>query len=192
MDLVIEAWREHLAPFLAPLWDSATFWRTSVLLLLTVLAVAVMFRRWLADRVLGPGTREHDVAIFTAGNQLVDEPFLDDLLNRDLYNRHCQLDDIRRVPRFVGYLRRRENQYLDRSLRRVAAGLAQRLELVDGFVRKHFFTVRHDVGRLRLYPDDLIPKAAYDKAAAELHGLIGPAWKAFIKYRAQVQRRLRV
>lgn len=141
-------------------------------------------------------SREHDVALFKKGDATVNEAFLDALLNRDLYDQRCWLEDIRTVRHFCEDFGREENQFLDRKVRKAALNAVQKLAAVDAFVATNFFPV-NDSDKLRLYPemrhsDDEKLRNHYRKHAKELNALTEAAWDAYRQYRAAVRERLKV
>lgn len=50
-----------------------------------------MLGRKISELVLGLSRREHDVAIFSEGDEITDESFLGELLNGSLYQGRCWL-----------------------------------------------------------------------------------------------------
>ncbi len=144
-------------------------------------------------------SREHDLALFRKGDAAVNESFLDDLLNSDLYNHWCDIDNIRAVRHFWQDFEREENRFLDRKVRKAALAAIRALHDVDSFVAKNFFMSRlpNDEGRLFLYPElreaaDEEERARYWRFASDLNTLLGTAWELYKKYRATVKKRLMV
>jgi hypothetical protein len=149
-------------------------------------------------------SREHDVALFKKGDETVNEAFLDNLLNGNLYNHWCWLSDIRTVRHFAQDFRREENQYLDRGVRRAALDAVGTLQKVDSFVGQHCFTLLglpapdpDDGIALHLYPElrdseDQERRERYEQCARDLDDLTTAAWDAYRKYRATVRNRLKV
>ena len=142
--------------------------------------------------------REHDVALFRKGDATVNESFLNDLLNSDLYNHWCRYEAIRDLGHFCEDYLREENQFLDPRVRKAARKAIGKLDEVDRFVGQHFFrSPRGREGMLRLYPE--LREAAederrtlYQRRASELTALTGEAWRAYKEYRATVKKRLMV
>ena len=108
VDLLLDLWRQGLQPWIAPLWESARPWRVLFLGIITFMVGTFLVRRRLALRVLGLSTQGHDVAIFKAADVIANEPFLDGLLNRDVYQGRCELGDTIRLNQFTEYLARTE------------------------------------------------------------------------------------
>ncbi len=143
-------------------------------------------------------SRDHDVALFRKADATVNEVFVSDLLNADLYNRWCRVPDIRALRHFCDDYRREENQFLDQKVAKAALAAVEHLDAVDSFVGRHFFSVREmndDI--IRLYPelknaDDAVGRDRYRQRAEELTELTAAAWAAYREYRATVKRRLKV
>jgi hypothetical protein len=144
--------------------------------------------------------REHDVALFKKGDTTVNEVFLDDLLNSDLYNHWCNRRDIRAVGRFCTDFRRAESQFLDGRVAEAVGKAILALRQLDSFVGKNFFTsdMPNDNDRLVLHHDlrDSPNEAQRDRywnvLVPELNTLIDTAWEAYRQYRATVKKRLMV
>jgi hypothetical protein len=190
MNILIDLWRQELQPWINALWESATAWRVLLLGIITLIVVALMFRTRLARWVLGLSTHEHDVAIFKAADAIADEQFLDGLLNRDVYQGRCELDDAIRLDHFTQYLARTENQYRDRVVRRVTTKLLAALAPVQRGVRAHFFPIGNS-NVLKFYPDQ-IDEQHYRRSGEEMNAALDVAWPAFQRYRHVVKTRLTI
>jgi hypothetical protein len=185
---VVDLWERALRPWIDSLWDSLTVWRWWGLVAAALIAGLIQFRTPLARWVLGLSTRDHDVAIFKAADAIADERFLDGLLNRDVYQGRCELDDAMRLDHFTQHLARTENQYRDRALRRATTKLLAALAPVQRGVRTHFFAIeKGDV--LKFYPDH-IDEQRYRRSAKEMNAALNMAWPAFQRYRRVVKTRL--
>jgi len=165
--------------------------------LLTIIGLAILFRRRIAERITDPGSRQHDVALFTKADNIIDEPLLDDLLNHQLFNHWCERDAIERMGRFRRDFVREQNQYLHPEVRRAAHDLIDRLTKLDNFCSTHFFTSPTGDGSYRLYPEmrnhaEPEMRARYWDRVPELNELSEAAWTAYRKYRATVKKRLRI
>ena len=185
VDLLLDLWRQGLQPWIAPLWESARPWRVLFLGIITFMVGTFLVRRRLALRVLGLSTQGHDVAIFKAADVIANEPFLDGLLNRDVYQGRCELGDTIRLNQFTEYLARTENQYHDRALRRATTKLLAALAPVQRGVRAHFFTVGNG-NLLKFYPDP-IDEQHYQRSGKEMNAALDVAWPAFQRYRRVVK-----
>lgn len=82
--------------------------------------------------------REHDVALFKKGDATVNESFLDDLLNSDLYNHWVNVPDIRKVGHFCSDFQREENQFLGRKVRKAMLETIRTLRDLNAFVGVNF------------------------------------------------------
>jgi hypothetical protein len=94
--------------------------------------------------------REHDVALFKKGDVTVNEPFLHNLLNNDLFNHWCKRADILAVQYFCTDFRREENRFLDKQVSEAADDAIKTLSAVDSFVAKNFFRSHVPDGRDKL------------------------------------------
>jgi hypothetical protein len=144
--------------------------------------------------------REHDVALFKKGDTTVNESFLNDLLNSDLYYHRCSGPDIRAVSRFCTACRREENRFLDEAVAGTVDQAVSTLSELFSFVGKHFFTseLPNDSDRLflnrtlRESPDETQRARYWNVLVPELNALTDAAWQAYKTYRATVRKRLMV
>ena len=157
----------------------------------------LLFRSRAASRAQA---REHDVALFKKADAIVNESFLNDLLNSDLYNHWCYMRDIRAVGHFCTDSTREENQFLDKKVAKAADDAIRALSEVRSFVGKNFFMsdMPNDDDRLFLHrelresPDDVQRDRYWKVLVPELNRLTDVAWEAYKTYRATVRRRLMV
>lgn len=190
MDWLVSAWTTYLEPFLRPYVDSVLLWRGLSLLLLTMLAIVAVFRKPVAEWVLGLSAREHDVVIFRKIDAAAGETDIDRVLNERLYNGWftCgDMDDVLR--RLIDLLTRIENQYLISKLRKSADGLRRDMTSLVGFTVGTFFSVGED--RVKFRPER-IDRDVYDQEWKELQERIERAWASYQAYRMAVKARLKV
>jgi hypothetical protein len=144
--------------------------------------------------------REHDVALFRKGDATVNEAFLDNLLNGNLYNHWFERPDMRAVGHFCGDFRREENQFLDKRAADAVGELIQALSALNKFVGVNFFPshMPNDAKRSFLHHElreshDEAQRDRYWKVLVpELNRLIDVAWESYKTYRATIKRRLMV
>jgi hypothetical protein len=60
ISLAIELWKQVLDPYIKLAWTSLDFWRYAFLVLLTLVATAITFRKALVSALIGRPGREHD------------------------------------------------------------------------------------------------------------------------------------
>ena len=190
VDLLIDAWKQHLATLISDCWNSIAFWRSLGLILLTVVAVGIAFWKRLADWIFDQKSIEHDVALFKSADSVVNEAFLDDLLNGNLYHRWCRGKDASVLDHFCQEFSRVGNQYLHRNLKLVMGEFLQNLSSLNHFIAHNFFPVGSD-DHLKLYPET-IDRDRYDDYVKQLNTLTDTAWKSYLKYRATVKTKLKV
>jgi len=144
--------------------------------------------------------REHDVALFRKGDATMNESFLNDLLNSDLFNHWCLLHDIQTVGHFCTDFKRVENQFLDRKIGDAADGVIMALSAVNSFVGVNFFRSQMPNDRDRLFlhhelresPDEAKRDRYWKVLVPELNQLLDEAWEAYKNYRSTVRNRLMV
>jgi len=175
-------------------------WILSAATILGGLAAIWYFRDVAREWILRGAAREHDIALFKKGNDLIDEEFLDNLLNSNLYNHWCWLADIQRVGHFCRDFSREENQFIDRRMKKVAGETLAALCKVNEFVGRHFFISlqkNQEEKSLYLYPemrhsDDPEQRSHYERHEREIDALTSDAWKVYLRYRSTVRNRLKV
>lgn len=144
--------------------------------------------------------REHDLALFKKGDATVNESFLNDLLNSDLFNHWCLLPDIQAVGHFCTDFKRVENQFLDRKVGDAADEAIMALNVVNSFVGVNFFRSHMPNDRDRLFlhhelresPDEAKRDRYWKVLVPELNRLLDEAWEAYKTYRSTVKKRLMV
>ncbi len=120
------------------------------------------------------------------------------LLNHDLYNRWCWLENIKAVSYYCADSRLEENQFLDAQVRRSARQAVDALSKVDHFIAEHFHIhTINDKEMMQLHPylrdsEDEERRTRYEQYAGELDALAAGAWTAYRLYRATVRDRLKV
>jgi hypothetical protein len=197
MDVLLDLWKEYLRPILGPLSTSVPILQGVLLSLVTVIALMIVFRRRIVERLTAPDTRPHDMELFKKGDEIVNELLLEHLLNYELFNHWCDRDSIGKMGRFWREFQREENQFLDPEVRRAAHDLIGKLRELDNFTGLHFFRSPMNDDTYKLYPElrdhpNAEMRAQYWDRVPELNNLLDAAWPAYRKYRATVKSRLLV
>ena len=185
-DFLVSAWTEYLEPILRPYWDSLGFLRVTSLVLLTLLGLAVYYRKRLAEWVIGV-SHGHDVAIFRKLDAMANEARVDDILNGRIYTKNITTEDREVLYKLNEELQRIENQYLHRKLRKQADKFSRELKALLTIVGSTFWSVRE--GWLTFRPDPMDPEVV-DREWVDLGLKIDGAWDAYKTYRATVKERL--
>jgi hypothetical protein len=192
-DVIAEAVKRHLAPFVEGVWESVTFWRSLALVLLGLLAAAYFLRERIRELLLIPERVEHDRHIFDRADEIMAEASLYRCL--DGANAHDYRPD-ERIPllNFLQYFGHAGNQFLNRRICRALDPLIKALVDLREFTNWHFFDVHHDGHVYALYPElrdePGEPGERYRQHATELEKLVDRVEELYPKYRQAVKRYL--
>jgi hypothetical protein len=189
MGIVVDAWERFLEPFLGRVWDSPPFWQGASLLLLTALVGMTVCRRALAEWVLGLGTRDNDLTIFTKFDAEAPESFMDDLFNQRLYNGWFTTSDIEKVGVLGEGLARIENRYLNVAMADAAAAFLTVLNQFRRFSFGRFWPIGNDV--FKFYPER-IERERYEREWSQLQIYLSDVWEAYRQYRLTAKQVLKV
>lgn len=134
VDLIIELWTAHLSSFLKTVWQSLSYWRTLSLILISLIALVIVFRREIIDLLFEGRNKEHDKNIFNSSNQILSErhliEFLDELETDDAYFLH----ECRPITAFCEFFRETGNQYRTKALKKHSDELLKALKELVTFL----------------------------------------------------------
>ncbi len=204
-DKVFEALLKNFEPFFNPLWTSTFFWRTSTLLLLLTIILAITFRKKIIRCFDYSRFKEHDRAIFARADAIVDEKrfgiFLDDL--RCGHNYYS--NQLLQLTMFINFFEEEGNQYLIRSLCMKSTALHDKLSELGAFLSVNFFWYPDNQTssnvRLCMYPEFNVDRGGsgsekerifYDKHSKELTILVCDSEKKYKDYRKHIKTELQI
>jgi len=203
--MLIELWKLHLSSLLNIIWNSLVIWRTTTLLLLTLIILIYKFRKHLFVFIKKSEIVQHDKEVYLKSNSIMDERKLLDLL-QELYGYDSYHEDNwHSLYYFMRYFEEVGNSYNFQKLEKKKIKLLKTLEELYSFVPLNFSLYpkfqREDNRKYSLHPEynfdqegDHTRETAikFVSSQKELHKKVVLARKAYNDYRAYIKNNLKI
>lgn len=192
---------KHLSPYIGQFWHSIIFWRSLSLVLISVLFLAIIYRKTIYKWLYRTKIVEHDTKIFKQCDEILSEIQLKnilDLLGRD---HSYSMNSINDMQNYCRFLDERQNQYLIKDIRKASNILNSSLNNLLKFLSDNFFFYPKDQNdRQCLRPYWNIDRGGdaytkenrqkYEAQEKELYKYVDSIRKSYKGYRSKIKQNL--